>query len=144
MDVGDLDGDGLAGGQVVGRGLLADDGVAAATFAWLDLHRQVRVRGTVARVSDAESDDYFSSRPRESQIGAWASLQSAALESREALEDRYRQFEQEFAGRDVPRPPFWGGYRVVPESVEFWRHHDDRLHDRIRYVRSGDGWRRDS
>jgi pyridoxamine 5'-phosphate oxidase len=123
-----------------GRDLAANDR-AALCFHWPALEEQIRIEGRVEQLSPAESDEYFGSRPRGSQIGAWASEQSAELASRELLEERYRQFEGQFEGRDVPRPPYWGGYRVIPDRMEFWYGRPDRLHDRVVYVREGDAWR---
>ncbi|MDQ1429867.1 MAG: pyridoxamine 5-phosphate oxidase [Actinomycetota bacterium] len=116
---------------------------AAIAFHWPEVLRQVRATGSVERVDDAESDAYWNQRPRASQISAWASEQSEVVVSRDELEARVAELEARFAGRDVPRPTGWGGYRVVPDDVEFWQHRDDRLHDRVRYARraSGDDWR---
>lgn len=113
----------------------------ALTFSWLDLHRQVRVRGTVERVPAHESDAYFRGRPRGSQIGAWASPQSMALDGRDELDRRVARFAADHDGRDVPRPDHWGGYRVTPLEWEFWQGRPNRLHDRIRFRPADDGWR---
>ena len=119
---------------------LAENPRAALVFLWDALGRQVRVEGSVARVSEAESEAYFRTRPFGSRIGAWASRQSAPLESRAALERRAAELAAEYDEGDVPLPPFWGGYRLTPDAVEFWQHRDDRLHDRLRYCRSQGGW----
>lgn len=114
---------------------------AALCIHWSRAAMQVRVEGRVETISDEASDAYFATRPRGSQISAWASAQSAPLPSREVLMARVREVEARFAGQDVPRPPFWGGYRVVPDRIEIWRSQEDRLHDRVTYERDGDGWR---
>jgi len=121
---------------------LDSSGRAALCFFWFWLGQQVRVEGPVARVSADESDAYFASRPRGSQIGAWASQQSRPLASRAELEARYREAEARYEGRDVPRPSHWGGYRLRPDRIEFWSEGQFRLHDRWLFTRAPDGWRR--
>ena len=114
-------------------------GRAALTFSWTELRRQVRVTGTAERLAQAESDTYWATRPRGSQLGAWASDQSAVVPDRATLEAAYAEAEDRWAGRDVQRPGHWGGYRVRPSMVEFWQGRPDRLHDRLRYCLDGDG-----
>jgi pyridoxamine 5'-phosphate oxidase len=113
---------------------------AALVFYWRPLGKQVRVEGRVERVSDGESAAYFATRPRGSQLAAWASQQSRPLESREELERRYAELEREYEGQEVPRPPHWGGFRLRPDAIEFWEHRENRLHDRFRYTRAREGW----
>ena len=121
-------------------GELAANPQAALVFHWKSLNRQVRVRGRVEQVTAGEADAYFLSRPRDSRIAAWASSQSRELDSRATFDSAVTKFETEFAGKDVPRPAYWIGYRVVPTSIEFWHDRPFRKHDRIVFTRSGDGW----
>jgi pyridoxamine 5'-phosphate oxidase len=121
---------------------LAQNPQAAMCFYWKSLRRQVRIEGRVEPVSTGEADAYFASRPRESRIGAWASQQSRPLQSRHVLDKRVDEIARRFTGVDVPRPPFWSGYRVVPDSIEFWQERPSRLHDRWLFVREDGEWRR--
>jgi pyridoxamine 5'-phosphate oxidase len=115
---------------------------AALVFHWYEQGRQVRVEGIASRVGQPESEAYWRTRPRRSQLAAWASPQSDPLGGRDELDRLYADTEHRFTADElVPLPPFWGGYRVAPDSIEFWQHHDDRLHDRIRYVLTGAVWR---
>jgi pyridoxamine 5'-phosphate oxidase len=121
---------------------LAGNLQAALLFWWGPLQRQVRLEGRIERVDDAEADAYFASRPRGSQIGAWASHQSSTVESRAALDAAEQRIRERFEGGEVPRPDFWGGFRLVPDAIEFWQGRINRLHDRLRYDRQADGsWR---
>lgn len=117
---------------------LEENARACLLFYWSPVWRQVRIEGPVERVSEEESDQYFSSRPLGSKIGAWASEQSSTIESRGALEKRFAEFDSKF-GDKVPRPPHWGGYRVKPTVIEFWQGQENRLHDRLRYTLQDDG-----
>ena len=161
MALSTVDGDGMPDSRMVllkdvdGRGFtfysneqsakgrqLVERPAAALLFHWKSLRRQVRVRGSVEAVTDAEADAYFASRARESRIGAWASDQSRPLDARETLEAAVVREAARFEGGDVPRPEHWTGWRVVPDTVEFWRDRPFRLHDRLRFERDGEEWRR--
>jgi pyridoxamine 5'-phosphate oxidase len=120
---------------------LADNPRAALVFLWHEVERQVRVEGTVERVSAAESDAYFAVRPRASQLGAWASPQSRSVADRAALAASFAEVTARFGEAEPPRPAHWGGYRVIPTALEFWQGRRSRMHDRLVYERSGEGWR---
>ncbi len=123
---------------------LSNNPFAAISFWWGKLERQVRVEGQIEIVSSDEADEYFSSRPRGSQIGAWASDQSSVIESRDILDNRFKEFEDKYKDMSIPRPPYWNGYRLIPNSIEFWQGRDNRLHDRIRYnLQPGGKWIRE-
>jgi pyridoxamine 5'-phosphate oxidase len=115
---------------------------AAMCLHWAALERQIRIEGVVTKLSADESYTYFRSRGRGSKVGAWASKQSAPLESRQQLRHHVREFEEKYKGQEVPLPPFWGGYRLAPERIEFWQGRVNRLHDRITFTRESEGWRR--
>ena len=112
---------------------------AAIVFWWAELERQVRICGNVEQISDQESDKYFYSRPLNSRLGAWASEQSQAIASREVLEERFQELQEKYANEEIPRPPYWGGFLVVPQQFEFWQGRTSRLHDRLGYTLLDDG-----
>jgi pyridoxamine 5'-phosphate oxidase len=119
---------------------LTENPQAALCVHWHAIEEQIRIEGPVERLPEEESDAYFQGRPRGSQLGAWASKQSEILASRDKLEREYKNVERHYEGRPVPRPPFWGGFRLIPERIEFWHGRPDRLHDRLVYTRDGDRW----
>lgn len=119
---------------------LAENGNVALLFHWKSLRRQIRIEGPISPVTAEEADAYFASRGRDSQLGAWASLQSEPLDRRETFEARFEDVRARYEGQDVPRPPHWGGYRVTPERMEFWEDREHRLHHRRLFERTGDGW----
>jgi pyridoxamine 5'-phosphate oxidase len=116
---------------------------AAVSLTWPTMGRQIRATGSVKKTSAAESDEYFATRPRGSQLAAWASPQSKVVKDRAELDRLYAEAEARFAGQDVPLPPHWGGYRLTPDEIEFWSRRDNRMHDRLRYRRRATGWRVD-
>jgi pyridoxamine 5'-phosphate oxidase len=119
---------------------LSENAKAGVCFYWKSLECQVRLEGMITKISDADSDAYFATRPRDSQLGAWASQQSRPLESRDTLLERVRNLDKEYEGRDVPRPPHWGGYRLAPSYFEFWEEGDFRLHNRFAYRLASGAW----
>ena len=125
-----------------GRAIASDPRVSLLFF-WPDSERQVLIQGIAQKTSEEESEAYFKSRPRGSQLGAWASSQSSVVPSREYLEERIKAFEKEFEGKEIPKPVYWGGYKVIPSQFEFWQGRPSRLHDRIYFAKEGERWRID-
>ncbi len=115
---------------------------ASLNVYWVELERQIRIQGKIEKVDSEMSDEYFKNRPRESQIGAWASDQSNVISSRDVLTDKIKELEDKFKGKEVARPPHWGGYRLITEKIEFWQGRPNRLHDRILYIKENNSWRR--
>lgn len=119
---------------------LSDNPKAGLLFLWKEINRQIRISGTVEKTGQRESEEYFRSRPIESQLGAWASKQSSVIPNREYLTEKYEKYREQFAGKEIPLPPFWGGYRVIPTEFEFWQGRENRLHDRICFKLKGKEW----
>ncbi len=120
---------------------LEQNPVASLLFFWVELERQVRISGKVEKISQRESQAYFATRPRESQLGAWASKQSTVISSREALDEQFDEMKKRFENKEIPLPNFWGGYRVIPHKIEFWQGRESRLHDRICYTLNEQNWK---
>ena len=121
---------------------LEENPAAAVTFWWPELERQVRIWGTAAKLSEKESDSYFQSRPRESQLGAWASDQSSEIDSRESLKKQFEKVQERFEGKEIPKPKHWGGYEIEIDKIEFWQGRPGRYHDRIFYTKESGAWNR--